>query len=152
MGFLGFIFLPYGKKCLLNAVNRVLLRVLIFYNKDIIMQYFYLFAQAAQSGSAAQTQGAGSSSQWLFLILLFAGMWFLLIAPQRKREKQRRKMLAETKVGDEVVTIGGIYGTITNKSEKTYTLKIADNTKIEILIAAVNENLTQAQAAQSSKK
>ena len=116
------------------------------------MQYFYLFAQAAQSGSAAQTQGAGSSSQWLFLILLFVGMWFLLIAPQRKREKQRRKMLAETKVGDEVVTIGGIYGTITNKSEKTYTLKIADNTKIEILIAAVNENLTQAQAAQSSKK
>ncbi len=117
------------------------------------MQYFYLFVQAAaQSGSAAQTQGAASSSQWLFLILLFAGMWFLLIAPQRKREKQRRKMLAETKVGDEVVTIGGIYGTITNKSEKTYTLKIADNTKIEILIAAVNENLTQAQAAQSSKK
>ncbi len=106
------------------------------------MEYKFILAQ-----SAPQAQGP----QWLILILLFVGMWFLLIAPQRKREKLRKEMLAKTKVGDEIITIGGIYGTITNKTEKTYTLKVADSTKIEILISAVNENITQ-QATLPTKK
>ena len=64
--------------------------------------------------------------------LMFAGFWFLIIAPQRKKQKAHAKMLEALVSGDEVVTSGGIYGTITNVKDDRYVLKIADNTKIEI--------------------
>lgn len=74
----------------------------------------------------------GGLAQFLPIILLFAGMWFLIIAPQRKRQKAHEKMLSELKSGDEVVTSGGIHGTITNVKEDRFVVRIADNTKIEL--------------------
>ena len=68
-------------------------------------------------------------------------MYFLMIAPQRKRQKQHEQMLSALESGDEVITIGGIYGKITNKTEKTFILKVADNTKIEILKTAVSQKV-----------
>ena len=44
-------------------------------------------------------------------------MWFLIIGPQRKRQKEHEKMLSELKSGDEVVTSGGIFATVTNVKE-----------------------------------
>lgn len=81
----------------------------------------------------AQTQAPGGGlSQFLPLILLFVGMWFLIIAPQRKRQKAHEKMLSELKTGDEIVTSGGIYGTITNVKDDRLVVRIADNTKIDL--------------------
>ena len=71
-------------------------------------------------------------SQFLPLILLFVGMWFLLIGPQRKRQKAHDLMLKELKSGDLIVTSGGIFGTITNVKEDRLVLRVADNTKIEL--------------------
>ena len=51
-------------------------------------------------------------SQMIFFGLLFAAMWFLMIAPQRKKQKAHEKMLTELANGDEVVTSGGLLGTI----------------------------------------
>ena len=68
----------------------------------------------------------------LFFGLLFAAMYFLMIAPQRKKQKEHEKMLAALGTGDEVLTNGGIYGTITNVKEDRFVLRIADNTKVEI--------------------
>ncbi len=76
--------------------------------------------------------GAGNLGQFLPIILLFVGMWFLIIAPQRKRQKAHDKMLSELKSGDEIVTSGGVYGTITNVKEDRFIVRIADNTKIEL--------------------
>ncbi len=81
-------------------------------------------AQAAAPG--------GGIGQFLPIILLFVGMWFLIIAPQRKRQKAHEKMLTELKSGDEIVTNGGIYGTITNVKDDRFVVRIADNTKIEL--------------------
>ena len=81
-------------------------------------------AQAAPAG--------GGLAQFLPIILLFLGMWFLIIAPQRKRQKAHDKMLSELKTGDEVVTSGGIYGTITNVKDDRFVVRIADSTKIEL--------------------
>lgn len=81
----------------------------------------------------AQTQAPGGGlGPFLPLILLFAGMWFLIIAPQRKRQKAHEKMLSELKTGDEIVTSGGIYATITNVKDDRLVVRIADNTKIEL--------------------
>jgi len=85
---------------------------------------FITLAQAAPAG--------GGLMQFLPIILLFAGMWFLIIAPQRKRQKAHEKMLSELKSGDEIVTTGGIFGTITNVKDDCFVVRIADNTKIEL--------------------
>jgi preprotein translocase subunit YajC len=66
------------------------------------------------------------------LIIIFAIFYFMIIKPQRIREKQHQKMLSELTKNDEVVTTGGIHGVITNVKEKTVILKIDDNVKIEL--------------------
>lgn len=76
--------------------------------------------------------GPGGSSQLLILGLLFVGMWFLIIAPQRKKQKKHAQMLEALKTGDAVLTNGGIYGMIANIKQDRFVLKIADNTKIEL--------------------
>ncbi len=68
----------------------------------------------------------------LFFGLMFAAMYFLMIAPQRKKQKEHEKMLAALQTGDEIVTTGGIYGQITNVKEDRFVLRVADNTKIEV--------------------
>lgn len=71
-------------------------------------------------------------SQILFFGLLFAAMWFLMIAPQRKKQKQHEKMLRELANGDEVVTAGGIFGTIVSVKDDRFVVRIADTTKVEL--------------------
>ena len=85
---------------------------------------FLPLAQAAPSG--------GGIGQFLPIILLFLGMWFLIIAPQRKRQKAHDKMLTEIKKGDEIVTTGGLFGTITRVKDDRFVVEIADNTRIEL--------------------
>ena len=81
---------------------------------------------------ANTTPPGGGIGQFLPIILLFVGMWFLIIAPQRKRQKAHDQMLSELKTGDEIITSGGIYGTITNVKDDRLVVRIADNTKVEL--------------------
>jgi preprotein translocase subunit YajC len=99
---------------------------------------FFTLAQAAPGGS--------SIGQFLPIILLFVGMWFLIIAPQRKRQKAHDKMLSELKSGDEIVTSGGIFGTITNVKDDCFVVRIADNTKIELGKAFVSTKVPSKEA------
>ena len=85
-----------------------------------------LFAQ-----QVSPSAGAGLT-QLMFFGLLFAAMYFLMIAPQRKKQKEHEKMLAALGSGDEIVTSGGIYGTITNVKDDRFVVRVADNTKIEV--------------------
>lgn len=99
------------------------------------MHSMVLFAEqaASQSGFGLQTL--------LIYALLFVGMWFLMIAPQRKKQKNHVKMIQELKVGDKVVTSSGIFGTIANVEEDRFVLKIAENTKIEIFKSYVQTKI-----------
>ena len=85
-----------------------------------------LAQQAAPGGPGGGLMGL------LPMVLLFAAMYFLMIAPQRKKQKQHEAMLKALESGDEIVTTGGIYGTITNVKEDRFVVRIADNTKIEL--------------------
>ncbi|MFA5356982.1 MAG: preprotein translocase subunit YajC [Candidatus Omnitrophota bacterium] len=71
------------------------------------------------------------------LILIFVIFYFLLIRPQKTKEKEHQKMLAALNKNDEVVTSSGIHGTVVNVKEKTVTLRIDDNVKIELEKSAV---------------
>ena len=65
----------------------------------------------------------------LFMLLIF---YFLLYRPQKRARQERDEMLGSLKIGVEIVTIGGIYGTITELNEEFVKLKIADNVEIKI--------------------
>jgi preprotein translocase subunit YajC len=93
---------------------------------------FEFFAQTAAPGAPAGPGGASSLMSFLPMVLLFAAMYFLMIAPQRKKQKAHEAMLKSLESGDEIVTTGGIYGVITNVKEDRFVVRIADNTKIEI--------------------
>ncbi len=89
------------------------------------------FAQTA-APAAPQQSGGIPGVMIIGYVLLFAAMYFFMIAPQRKKQKEHAKMLSELKSGDEVVTSGGIFGVITNVKDDRFVLRIADNTKIEV--------------------
>ncbi len=76
---------------------------------------------------------------WLGLMLVI--FYFMLIRPQQRREKERQALLSNIKSGDRVVFSGGIIGIITNVKDKTFTIKIADNVKIEVSRSAVTQVL-----------
>lgn len=98
-----------------------------------------LLAQSAPGG------GSGKS-MLLFYGLLFAAMWFLMIAPQRKKQKAHETMLKELGTGDEVVTTGGLLGTIVAVKEDRFVVRVADNTKVEVAKSFVSTVLKKADA------
>ena len=91
---------------------------------------------------APQAQGGG------YQMLIFI---VLMIAPQRKRQKQHQQMIKELKSGDKVVSIGGIIGTITNVKEKTFIVKLCDNTKVEFLKSAISDKIADETEAEQTK-
>jgi len=92
----------------------------------------------------AQGEGgqAGSQSSLLLqlvpFILIFVIFYFLLIRPQVRRQKAMSAMIAGLKKGDKVVTNGGMCGVIVGTKDDIIVLKIAENTKIEVLKSAVS--------------
>ncbi len=86
----------------------------------------------AQTPAPGAQQGPSALVQLLPMILLFGAMYFFMIAPQRKKQKEHEKMLAALQSGDEIVTSGGIFGTITNVKDDRFVVRVADNTKIEV--------------------
>jgi len=79
-----------------------------------------------------QAQAVNPLVQFFPLALIFIVFYFLLIRPQKQKEKEHQKMLARIDKNDEVVTLSGIHGTVVNVKEKTLILRIDDNVKIEI--------------------
>jgi preprotein translocase subunit YajC len=102
--------------------------------------------------AAAPTQGGPAQMivGMLPAILLMAGFYFLFIAPQRKKQKEHEKMLAALQSGDEIISTGGIFGTITNVKDDRFVVRIADNTKIELGKAFV-QTVVKSQAAEAAK-
>lgn len=86
----------------------------------------------AQASAPAGAPSGGGLMSFLPFVLLIAAMWFLMIAPQRKKQKEHQKMLAALKSGDEVLTSGGIYGTIVTVREDRLVVRIGGDTKIEL--------------------
>jgi len=80
---------------------------------------------------------------WLPFILIFVIMYFLILRPQARKQKDLQKMLASLKKGDRVVTAGGLYGEIVGikEQEQSVLLKIAENVKVEVARASIGRKL-----------
>jgi preprotein translocase subunit YajC len=100
---------------------------------------FVVAAGEAPAEGSSQSQNP-FGSMWLLFVVFIGIMYFLMIRPNQKREKERREMLARLSKGDKVVTNGGIHGTIVGLTEKTAVLRISDDppVKVEFLRGAVS--------------
>ena len=90
------------------------------------------YAQSAASGFSLDSMGS-----FLPILLMFVGLYFLMIRPQQKKQREQRDMLSALSAGDEVLTAGGIVGKITKVSENFITLEIAEGTEIIVQKASV---------------
>lgn len=77
------------------------------------------------------------------IVLMGVIFYFLLYRPQKKEQQRRKDLLNNLKKGERIVTIGGVYGTITALNEKTVTIKIADKVEVDIARTAVSHNQNQ---------
>ena len=93
----------------------------------------FLFA-AAQPG-----QGGGGIAAFLPFIVILAIIYFLMIRPQTKRQKEKETMRGELKKGDKIITMGGIYGTVQGFKEKgrLTVIKVDNNTNLTITKTAI---------------
>jgi preprotein translocase subunit YajC len=91
---------------------------------------------------AAPAAPVGSPLQFpIMMVILFAIMYFMMIRPQRRREKERKEMIASVKSGARVLLTSGIIGQVTNVKEQTLVIRIAENTKVEVVRAAISQIL-----------
>ncbi len=96
------------------------------------------YAMGAPGGGGAG--GGGSLMSFLPIILIFVIFYFLLIRPQQRRAKEHKVLLTNLKVGDQVLTGGGIYGRVTGLREDVITVEISDKVRVKVArgsIAAV---------------
>lgn len=102
------------------------------------MNYLQLLAMA--SPQAAQGGQPNQFLAFLPIVFMFVIFYFLLIRPQQKRQKELEAMLSQLKKGDQVVTSGGIIGTIVGVKEKEVVLKVGDDgVKLEFLRSAISQ-------------
>ncbi len=96
----------------------------------------------AQADAPAGGAGGGSPLQFpIMMALLFAIMYFMMIRPQRRREKERKAMIANVKTGDRVLLTSGILGQVSNVKESSLIVRIADQTKVEVVKSAISQVL-----------
>ena len=94
----------------------------------------------AQAAPAAGAQGGGMS-MIIMMVVLFGLMYFMMIRPQMKRQKEHRALIAGLAKGDEVVTNGGIAGRVEEVGETFITVEIAANVKVKLQKSAVQQVL-----------
>ena len=79
---------------------------------------------------------------WIMLALIFVVMWFFMIRPQRKQQKELQNFRDALKKGDKVVTIGGIYGTVAEIKEDSVLIEVDNNVKIRVSKQALVKDFT----------
>ena len=114
------------------------------------MSFMPLFLQT--EGSTQTPQGGLGISGLIFLIAMILIMYFFMIRPQNKRQKETQRMIDALKKGDKVITIGGIHGTISQTKESTVVVKVDDNTKIEFNRTAIASVIVDKPAGAEAEK
>ena len=75
--------------------------------------------------------------QYLFILVLLALVWFMLIRPQRRRQQEAQRLIESIGVGKEIVTAGGLYGTVTAIEDDEVRVEIADGVEVRVAKRAV---------------
>lgn len=103
----------------------------------------YSLILAMASSEATASSGGSMATTLVTFGLIILIFYFLIIRPQKKRDKEAKDMLAAIKKGDKIVTIGGIRGTVAVVKESTVIVKVDDNTRIEFSKNAISQVLNK---------
>lgn len=101
--------------------------------------------------AGGQPVGGGFISTLIFFGLFFLIFYFLLIMPQQKKQKEHKKMIENLQKGDNVVTVGGMHGTVIGIKDDVVTLKVAENVKLDFSKTAIS-TVVKGQAVVEEKK
>ena len=101
---------------------------------------------AAQTGGGG---GIGSYTPFLMIVLLFVVMYFMMIRPQQRRRREADQMQSSIGPGDEVVTIGGLYGTVTSVDDETVMLEVAPGVQTRYARPAIARKVAPVPAAET---
>jgi len=91
-------------------------------------------------GCVIPADGAEGGFDWtliIFLILMFGLFYFLMVRPQRRRQKEHQELVAELKRGDRVITAGGIYGVVESLSEDSIVVRVESGATIRVASGSV---------------
>jgi preprotein translocase subunit YajC len=107
----------------------------------------HLLAQAASPTPASSASGLVGILPFIFIFVI---MYYVMIRPQMRRQKEQARLVSALKTGDRVVTASGIHGMISNVKDRTVIVKVADNVKIEMEKSAIT-GVTTNDAATAQK-
>jgi preprotein translocase subunit YajC len=103
-----------------------------------------MFITPAYAQAAGGMGGADNYSFLIMIVLMFAVMYFLMIRPQQKKAKAHRAMIAAVKRGDQVVTSGGIIGTVARvRSDTEVDLEIAEGVRVRVVRGTITDVLAK---------
>ena len=106
------------------------------------MKLLTILLQAADAAQAPK--GAGGFSLLIMFALIFLVMWLFMVRPQQKKQKELDNFRNSLKKGDKIVTLGGIYGTVSDIKEKTVIVEVDNNVKIRVDKASIVKDFTDA--------
>jgi|tagenome__1003787_1003787.scaffolds.fasta_scaffold20206972_1 preprotein translocase subunit YajC len=94
---------------------------------------------------AQSSSGGGSAAALALPLLMLVGFYFLLIRPQRSKQRAQQAMLSALEVGDDVMTSGGIFGTVIDidEDEGVVTVEIAPNTNVKMLRQGISQRFVE---------
>ncbi|HLY86655.1 MAG TPA: preprotein translocase subunit YajC [Gaiellaceae bacterium] len=96
---------------------------------------------------------ASSGSGFFFIIIIaFLLLWLIVVRPQKKRQSQQRALLNELKVGDEILTAGGLYGTVSRIDDDRVTVEIAPKVEVRVARRAIAGITTEPDEASETGK
>lgn len=104
------------------------------------------------TGTGTASSSGSMATSLVTFALIIVIMYFLIIRPQRKKDKDAKDMISAVAKGDKIVTIGGIHGTIVAVREKSVVVKVDDNTRIEFTKGAISSVVAKKGAAKPSAK
>lgn len=105
----------------------------------LVLSSSCLFGTGSTSVVSSNTSGGSETSTWesiwpmlIFLVVIFAMFYFVMIRPQRKRQKEQEAMMQGLSKGDKVITAGGIFGTIDSVSDDSVVIKVEGGTTLRV--------------------
>jgi preprotein translocase subunit YajC len=114
-----------------GLIAGLLIALLVFFNGCLPT------ATTTASGEAGETSWFSQYGMIIFLVVIFALFYFVMIRPQRKRQKEQQQMISTMQKGDKVITAGGIYGVIDSVREDSVVIKVEGGTLLRVAKGSV---------------
>ncbi len=99
--------------------------------------FTFLQDSGAAEGAAGAAEAPDTKNTMVMMLGIFAIFWFLVIAPERKKKKQREELMGGLKKGDKIMTTTGMYASVAQIQDDIVTLQVADGVRIKFARAAI---------------